>query len=405
MPLTSKTKCKPFDVVYYISYEKLDVLGPYLNAFQMWLDRGYNVKVFSLHDERISGAIPSGSRQDFSHYCVLFPALIKLMEKATKFRGGAITKLLKMFYFAIFCFVHTNKRKKNVLIGADPPGLLAAFLVSKITKDPYIYSVQEIFLSADIKRVVDRFIKYLERKCNKGVLYTVEFDETRAELIQKDNRLRPEKMRIVPNTPIGEAKNKRSRYLREKFNVLNDKKIALYTGGIADYNLTYEYIKSTETWPDKVVLVMHCWGRNEDIKKLKEYAKLFKSEIYFSTDILPFEKIDIIYSSADIGFALYGDQNLNHKYAGMSSGKMFNFMKACVPFITNDTPSCKKAVEETGCGICIRDISEVSKAIRKILKNENNFRLNCQKNFSTFNFEHNHNKLIKAIEHHCYLHS
>jgi len=402
---SSKTKCKPFDVVYYIFYEKLDVLGPYLNAFQMWLDHGYNVKVFSLHDERINGAIPSGSRQGFSHHCVLFPALIKLMEKATKFRGGAITKLLKMVYFAIFCFVHTNKRKKSVLIGTDPPGLLAAFLVSKITKDPYIYSVQEILLSADIKRVVDRFIKYLERKCNKGVLFTVEFDETRAALLARDNNLRPESMLVVPNTPIGSANGKRSLYLRKKFNIPDHKKIALYTGGIADYNLTYEHIESIETWPENVVLVMHCWGSKEEIENLKDFARSFKAEIYFSTEMLSIDKIDNIYRSSDIGFAMYGDQDLNHKYAGMSSGKMFNFMKACVPLITNDTPSCKKSVEETGCGICIRDISEVSKAIRKILKNENNFRLNCQKNFSTFNFEHYHNKLINDIEHHCYLHS
>ena len=383
----------------------------------MWQEHGYYVSVYSLHDEKRNVTISKSILGNFVRHFVAFPLFLRLLCGFILFlgsiprifglrgQGGTYASFVRKVYFAFYCFFKTDISKKSILIATDPPGLWAASLISKKTNCPYIYFVREMFLSDDNNNMVDRIIKHFERKANKDALFTVEFDETRAELIQKDNRLRPEKMRILPNTPTGEAENKRSRYLREKFNVLNDKKIALYTGGIADYNLTYECIKSTETWPDKVVLVMHCWGRNEDIKKLKEYAKLFKREIYFSTDILPFEKIDIIYSSADIGFALYGDQDLNHKYAGMSSGKMFNFMKACVPLITNDTPSCKKAVEETGCGICIRDISEVSKAIRKILKNENNFRLNCQKNFSTFNFEHYHNKLIKAIEHHCYLHS
>jgi len=398
MALTSRKKGKPFDVVFYIFYERLDVLGPYLNAFQTWLDRGYNVKVFSLHDERKSGAIPGSSRQGFSHHCVLFPSLIKLMEKATEHHGGSITTLLKMVYFAIFCFFHTNKRKKHVLIGTDPAGLLAVFLDSKITKDPYIYSVQELFLSADIKGVVGRVIKSMERKANKGALFTVEFDETRAALLAKDNSLVPESMLVVPNTPIGSANGERSLYLREKFNIPDDKKIALYTGGIADYNLTYEHIERIETWPDNVVLVMHCWGGKEEIRQLKEFAQGFKRGIYFSTDMLPFDEIDVLYSSADIGFALYGRQDLNHKYTGMSSGKMFNFMMACVPIITNNTHSCKKAVEETGCGVCINDIKEAGNAIQKILGRENEYRRNCQKAFSGFSFSRNYGMLIDAIE-------
>ena len=398
MPLISKTKRKPFNVVYYIFYEKLDVLGPYLNAFQMWLDRGYNVKVFSLHDERISGAVPGSSRQGFSHHCVLFPSLIKLMEKATEFRGCAITKLLKMAYFAIFCFFHTNKQRKNVLIGTNPTGLLAAFLVSKITKDPYIYSVQEIFLSADIKRVVDRIIKYLERKANKGALFTVEFDETRAALLAKDNNLAPESMLVVPNAPIGIASGEHSSYLREKFNIPDDKKIALYTGGIADYNLTYEHIKSIETWPENVVLVMHCWGSEEELTKLKKFAQKFNREIYFSTEMLPFQEIDKLYRSANIGFALYGDQDLNHRYAGLSSGKLFNFMQACVPIITNDSPTCRWAVERTGCGVCINNVSEIGMAIGKILKYGENFRIDCLKAFSDFGFVRNYGKFLDYIE-------
>ena len=398
MPLTSKTKCKPFDVVYYIFYENLDVLGPYLNAFQMWLDRGYNVMVFSLHNERINGPFPASSRSGFSHHYVAFPALIKIMERVAEYHGGSIVRLLKMVYFIMFCFFRTNKRKKNALIGTTPIGLFAAFLVSKITKDPYIYSVQEMLLSADIKRVVDRIIKHLERIANKGALFTLEFDETRAALLAKDNNLRGESMLVVPNAPIGSANGARSSYLREKFNIPDDKKIALYTGGIADYNVTYEHIASVETWPGNVVLVMHCWGSEEEITQLEKFAQKFNRKIYFSTEMLPFQEIDKLYRSADIGFALYGDQDLNHKYAGLSSGKLFNFMRACVPIVTNNTPSCKMAVKETGCGICIGSVSEIGSAIELILDNEETYRRRCYTTFPQFSYDKNHGKLMDAIE-------
>ncbi len=114
--------------------------------------------------------------------------------------------------------------------------------------------------------------------------------------------------------------------------------------------------------------------------------------------MLPFQEIDKIYSSADIGFALYGDQDLNHQYTGMSSGKLFNFMKACVPMITNDTPSSKKAVEETGCGVCIKDISEIGKAIYQILENETEFRMNCKRSFERFRFERNYLNVTDVLE-------
>ena len=91
-------------------------------------------------------------------------------------------------------------------------------------------------------------------------------------------------------------------------------KIVLYTGGIADYNLSYEIISTIETWPENVVLVMHCFGTKEAIEELKNFACRFKGEIYFSTEMVPFSEINKLYSSCDIGFAMYGNHDLNHKY-------------------------------------------------------------------------------------------
>ena len=398
------------NVIFYIYYDDLNVLGPYLYAAKMWHERGYDVDIYSLHNEKQNGKIPAEYRKCFQHHTVTFPFCVRILSKfakgvgfifkiiGLKTRGGKWDSLVKMSYFSFYCFLKSRKIKNSILIATDPPSLWAASLISKKTNDPYMYCIREIFLSADNNDVVDWIIKYFERIANSNALFTLEFDETRAGLIQKDNYLSPEKMQIVPNAPIGEAVNKRCRYLREKFNIPDDKKIALYTGGIADYNLTYEHIESIETWPQNVVLVMHCWGREEEIAKLKKFAQRFKREIYFSTDMLPFDEIDMLYSSADIGFALYGDQDLNHRYAGLSSGKLFNFMQVCVPIITNDTPSCIKAVEETGCGVCINDINEAGNAIQEILEREDEYRQNCQKAISAFSFTRNYKILMDAIE-------
>jgi len=291
-----------------------------------------------------------------------------------------------------------GKGKRNIFVAADPICLWTASLVSQRGKSAYVYFVKELFLSCDITNTLDKFIKRIEKKANKNALFTVEFDETRAELLRKDNHLAPESMIVVPNAPIGKANLEKETYFRDKFKIGKEKKVLLYTGGISDYDLTYEMIGSIETWPKNVVLVMHCRGDEEDIEKIKRFSCRFRREIYFSTNLLPFDEIYKLYASADIGFAMYGSQDLNHKYAGLSSGRLFNFMKECVPIITNDTPSCRRAISETGCGVCIKDISEIGGAIREILAKEEDFRVNCEKAFSNFSFDRNFIKVIDRID-------
>jgi len=67
----NKSEC--FDVIFYIYYENLNVLSPYLNAIKMWQDHGYYVSVYSLHDKKRNVAIPSSFRKDFVHHFVSFP--------------------------------------------------------------------------------------------------------------------------------------------------------------------------------------------------------------------------------------------------------------------------------------------------------------------------------------------
>lgn len=402
-------------VIFYICNPYLSILGPFLNSIKLWHKFGYSVIVFSLCNKKNYKEISPNIRKCLIHYYVESPFLLKKVYSFFNKLGVVSKKLgipigwkaiaifLEQVHFSFYCYKKTNKKKVNILIATDPYSLWSASLICKKSKSPYIYFDQELLTSQDAKRnIFLRFAKYIERKSNKNALYTVEFDENRAELLRKDNKLTPESMLVIPNTPLGNAKLERNYYFNEKFNIPKDKKIALYTGGIADYNLTYEILESSTTWPSNVILVLHCWGTDEQIKNLKDFADRFDREIYFSTDMLPFEEVELIYSSSDIGFALYESQFINHKYAGFSSGKLFNFMKACVPVIVNNTPIYSEAIEKTGCGVCINDLSEIGEAIIKIINKENEYKTSCLKIFPKFSFEKYHKELINLIEE--YLH-
>lgn len=407
----NKKKLHP-KVIFYIYNTRLPILGPFLNSIKLWYNQGYSVTVFSKPgNEKTYGRISPEIYKCFTHHGVKNPFLLNLV--CVFFRGIAylsrklglpqswrdIAYFLDELYFLFYCYRKTNKKEINILIAVDPISLLSASFISKKSKSPYIYFCQELLLSQDAKRnIFLRVAKYIERKSNKNALYTVEFDENRAELLRKDNKLTPESMLVIPNAPLGNAQMERNYYFNEKFQIPKDKKIALLTGGIGDYNQTYEIVESITTWPSNVVLVIHCWGTEEQIDNLKGFAGRFGREIYFSTDMLLFEEIEIIYSSSDIGFALYGGRFLNHKYAGFSSGRLFNFMKACVPIITNNTSIYRESIGKAKWGVCIDNPAEIGKAIAEILDKEKEYKQNCLKTFPKFAFEKNHQTLINLVE-------
>jgi len=392
----------------------------------MWADRGHDVSVYSLWDKRRDDPISPSFQKYFTHYSVKFPLYIeaaclvfkgifffarKLISRISK--GDDYAKIIKMSYFTLYCFLKSCKKEKTVLIGADPAGLCAAALASRRTGNPYVYFEREMFISKDTQNFIDRIIKYIERKANREALFTIEFDETRMEEIKRDNQLPRDRTMVIPNAPIGKARMTRGDYFNRTFGIENEKRIALYTSGISDPKLSVEsqwmmptfaiardLIKSIVTWPNNVVLVMHCFGRKEQLEELINLSKRTNREIFFSTEKFPFETIDNIFSSSDIGFALYDGQYFNTKYTGLSSGKLFHFMKFCVPVITNNTPSCRKAIEETGSGVCIDEISEIGNAIKRILDKEEEFRLNCLNTFSRFSYDAHHTRLMDAVENH-----
>ena len=400
-----KGEMKP-RIVFFVYYDNLNVIGSLLYAIKKWLDSGYAVSVVALTDD-ITNLFGAHS-QVFENVKIRMPLPVRIVSMFFSLSGTALKRVglsiplspiagfIRMCYFSLCCSLKT--KKDSFIIATDPPSLWAAAINSRKTGNPYIYSVRELFLSGDTRNVVDKAVKYLERRANKKAFYTVEFDDVRAGLLKDDNGLRPESMLVVPNAPPGNAERKNVHYFHKKFQIPIAKKIVLYTGGIADYNLTYEIMNTVDSWPLDVLLVMHCWGAQKDIEQLKRYATRFQREIFFSTEMMPFSEIANLYASCNVGLALYGDGDLNHKYTGLSSGKMFNFLKECVPVITNNTVACKKAIGENGCGICINDLSEISNAIKIILADEEVFRGRCQASFSAFSFDNNYQKLIEAVK-------
>ena len=83
-------------VLFYIYYDELETLGPYLYGIRMWHERGYDVSVYSLTDDEGYQRLPEEVRSQFAHRTVRFPPWVKMCSLGLQGLGFATRKLFRL---------------------------------------------------------------------------------------------------------------------------------------------------------------------------------------------------------------------------------------------------------------------------------------------------------------------
>ena len=190
--------------------------------------------------------------------------------------GNQLDYIIRSFYFVFSCYRLSKAKGRQIFVGGDPQGLLAAYLISRrnIDRNLLVYWSLELWIEKDIRSLARLIFKKLERWCNQKAFCTIEFGEQRCELLRIENNLPEETMIPIPNSPIGETESCRNFYFNIKFNISSDKKIILYAGGISRDHMLGEIIESLDSWPPHCVLVLHFSHHDEfNLSELKKKGK------------------------------------------------------------------------------------------------------------------------------------
>ena len=258
-------------------------------------------------------------------------------------------------------------KRYDFFIGFDPGGLQDAACLGILTKTPYIYHSLEIVSMTDLTNYKSYIKKFIERILNKYALFTITQDELRANLIERENKIPREKIKIVYNSSIGNVIKTKSNWLRNNLAIPNDKVIVLAVGSLIKEHMIEEIVCCSSSWPKKYVLVLHGWFPDDEIEdRIKRCAIKYPERIYISEKILPFKDKYLISSSADIGLVFFKPVNENMRYTGAAAGKLFDFIQCGVPIIANNLPGMKNLVEDNGCGIVVDETEEIAHAVSAI---------------------------------------
>ena len=321
------------------------------------------------------------------------------------YKNEGLWEILKSrIHFFLVSFSKCHKNEYKCFFGIDVYGLIVASLMSVFNKAPVVYFSTELTLSVDnlwrkysIRYYLYKLRKSLEMLCHHFSVFTIIQDEERARILAIDNKVKVDNMLIVPNSSFDAPRATDTHWWHTFYSIADHKKIILHEGTIDDWTCCYELAMVALSWSDEFVLIIH--GKVEKESYLQKIKSLIgdAKKVFLSVEVFPYEKLDLLISSACIGIALYKNLNMNHYV--MSSGKISHYLRCGLPVIAQRFPSIESIIVKNNCGVCVENCNEVESAIHTILNNYQEFSLNAKKFYSQkLDFKYSFTAVIEKID-------
>jgi glycosyltransferase involved in cell wall biosynthesis len=291
------------------------------------------------------------------------------------------------------------------LIGIEKNGLFWAGRVAAELRIPFLYYSLELY-NDDYARLglFNSFsfghTRWAERKYHHQATATIVQDVDRARVLLESNGLPMSGARIayLPVSLLGKPCTHRSSFLRDTLGIPRERKIILYFGHIRERRYALDVAQVAQEAPEDWVFVMHGFSPPDTVNKI-ERANVKKRVILSLKPVSP-DQVQEVISSADIGLAMYSPLTENERLTAFSSEKMALYMQCGVPFIAFDYPGYRRLATEDGCGVVIRETSELLQGVATILATQEEFRQRAYQAFSKYyDMAANFSVVSQTIEH------
>jgi glycosyltransferase involved in cell wall biosynthesis len=156
---------------------------------------------------------------------------------------------------------------------------------------------------------------------------------------------------------------KKTRLLRDEFNIPDHKKIVIYQGGLSAGRGLELLIKAFQNNDDDCYVIIFM-GYGELEKLVKKEASLFP-RIYYKSAVHPSEIIQYT-ASADIGISAIENTCLSYHYC--LPNKLFEYVMARIPVVVSNLPEMSRVVKGYDIGVVLHkwETSSILKALHRI---------------------------------------
>lgn len=238
---------------------------------------------------------------------------------------------------------------------------IAARYKSRISSSPkLIYDSREIYSSLGSlsgRPLAQKIISLIEKKYVKQVDTVLASGQRDIDFI-RNSFPKSIDYHVLLNLPPYK-KIEVSNYLRDRFNISADKRIALYQGAVSrgrGLEKSIEAFSKQDKWSLCIV------GGGPELSGYKKLARGFEY-IHF-TGLVPYSELHSITCSADIGLSLIEPISLSYKYA--LPNKLFEYFMAGLPVLATNMPPIEEVIKEAGGGLLIYGELTAAKILSKL---------------------------------------
>lgn len=202
---------------------------------------------------------------------------------------------------------------------------------------------------------------FLEKKYVKNVDHVITVGKYVAEHLK--NVFGIDQIHVLPNYPSDLMEVKSSDMLRKELSLKPNDKIILYQGSINIGRGLEKMFEAIELMPSNFHFVLLGDG-----PKYFDFKNIYRNPRIHFYGRVDFTELTELTASADLGVVLIEPINLSKKYS--LPNKIFEYLWAGIPFVTNKLPEVKCLVEELEGGFVIDDKSpaSITREIKAILK-------------------------------------
>ncbi|HLO79808.1 MAG TPA: hypothetical protein VK166_02550 [Chitinophagaceae bacterium] len=230
-------------------------------------------------------------------------------------------------------------------------------------------------------------IKQVERDLMiKQVDHVVIQDEHRRQFLERTLGYSLAHYSYLPNSVKKDDRTcAKGKYFHELFGFENDQKILLSAGMISESVCSLDVSRALGSWTTKLPVKVVFHERIEITENAAYYERvkaMGKGKVFLSLKPLPYQELYKIFSSADIGLAIYSkNHGDNFGIIGSASGKLFQYIKFGMPVIASDLPGLKEIVEAYRLGVVVDSPEQIPSAVELIMGNYEQFSNNARTAF------------------------
>lgn len=170
---------------------------------------------------------------------------------------------------------------------------------------------------------------------------------------------------------------------------LKDKVKVLFIGSLIDQHCYGAVLEATRNIPDSMCLIIHGWGGDAYESLLKDVADRRPKNVWLSKFTLDDASKFRLYSSIDIGLVTFNKAYFNGEYAGLSAGKLYDFMRVGKPVVVSNILGLNEFVIENQIGAVVEDEQKIYKAVGEVLMKYDLYAKNAYRLFPQYEFDTN----------------